>query len=78
MTFKIGDRVHYVGPCAQADKSDFGTVVSRARERAGVWWVDWDNGERLHVQDLHIGLARIVKLGQQSSWVILSLIPNLQ
>ena len=56
MTFKIGDRVHYVGPCAQADKSDFGTVVSRARERAGVWLVDWDNGERLHVQDLHIEL----------------------
>ena len=56
MTFKIGDRVHYVGPCAQADKSDFGTVVSRARERAGVWLVDCDNGERLDVQDLHIEL----------------------
>ena len=56
MTFKIGDRVHYVGPCAQADKSDFGTIVSRDSERAGSWWVDWDNGERLHVQDLYIEL----------------------
>ena len=56
MTFKIGDRVHYFGPCAQADKSDFGTIVSRDSERAGSWWVDWDNGERLHVQDLYIEL----------------------
>ena len=29
MTFNIGDRVRYVGPCAQGDKSDFGTIVSR-------------------------------------------------
>ena len=56
MTFKIGDRVHYFGPCAQGGKADFGTVVSRDSERAGVWWVDWDNGERLHVQDLRIEL----------------------
>jgi len=57
MTFKIGDRVHYVGPCAQGDKTDFGTIVSRDSERAGSWWVDWDNGERLYVQDLHIELV---------------------
>ena len=56
MTFKIGDRVHYVGPYAQADKSDFGTIVSRDSDSVGVWWVDWDNGERLHVQDLYIEL----------------------
>ena len=56
MTFKIGDRVHYVGPCAQGDKTDFGTIVSRDNHHVGVWWVDWDNGERLHVQDLHIEL----------------------
>lgn len=57
MTFKIGDRVRYFGPCAQGGKADFGTIVSRDSERAGVWWVDWDNGERLHVQDLHIELS---------------------
>ena len=56
MTFKIGDRVHYFGPCAQGGKADFGTVVSRDSERAGVWWVDWDNGEHLHVQERHIEL----------------------
>ena len=56
MTFNIGDRVRYVGPCAQGDKSDFGTIVSRDSDRAGSWWVDWDNGERLHVQHLHIEL----------------------
>ena len=56
MTFKIGDRVRYFGPYAQGDKSDFGTIVARDSERAGSWWVDWDNGERLHVQHLHIEL----------------------
>ena len=56
MTFKIGDRVHYVGPCAQADKSDFGTIVSRDNRRVGVWWVDWDNGERLFARDIHLEL----------------------
>lgn len=56
MTFKIGDRVHYVGPCAQADKSDFGTIVSRDSDCVGVWWVDWDNGERLLAQDIHLEL----------------------
>ena len=56
MTFKIGDRVHYFGPCAQGGKVDFGTVVSRDSECAGVWWVDWDNGERLLVQEQHIEL----------------------
>ena len=56
MTFKIGDRVHYVGPCAQADKSDFGTIVSEDTHRAGTWWVDWDNGERLFAQDIHLEL----------------------
>ena len=34
MTFKIGDRVHYFGPCAQGGKVDFGTVVSRDSECA--------------------------------------------
>ena len=57
MTFKSGDRVRYFGPCAQGDKTDFGTIVSRDSERAGSWWVDWDNGERLYVQDLHIELV---------------------
>ena len=56
MTFKIGDRVHYVSPCAQADKSDFGTIVSRDNHRVGVWWVDWDNGERLFARDIHLEL----------------------
>ena len=57
MTFKSGDRVRYFGPCAQGDKTDFGTIVSRDSERAGSWWVDWDNGERLYVHDLHIELV---------------------
>ena len=56
MTFNVGDRVHYVGPYAQSGKDDFGTIVARDSERAGSWWVDWDNGERLHVQHLHIEL----------------------
>lgn len=56
MTFKSGDRVRYFGPYPQGDKADFGTIVSRDSERAGSWWVDWDNGERLHVQDLYIEL----------------------
>ena len=61
MTFKIGDRVRYFGPCAQGDKTDFGTIVSRSSEWAGAWCVDWDNGERLHVQDLHIELINTEK-----------------
>lgn len=56
MTFKIGDRVQYVGPCAQADESDFGTIVSRDSDRVGAWWVDWDNEERLLAQDIHLEL----------------------
>ena len=52
MTFKIGDRVHYVGPCAQGGVEDFGTIVSRDSDRVGGWWVDWDNGERLFAQDI--------------------------
>ena len=56
MTFKIGDRVLYVGPCAWADKSDFGTIVSGDSGRVGSWWVDWDNGERLLAQDIHLVL----------------------
>ena len=56
MTFNVGDRVRYFGPCAQGDEVDFGTIVARDSERAGSWWVDWDNGERLYVQDLHIEL----------------------
>ena len=59
MTFNVGDRVRYFGPFAQGDKSDFGTIVARDSERAGSWWVDWDNGERLHVQDLHIELINV-------------------
>lgn len=57
MAFNIGDRVRYCGPYPQGDKTDFGTIVSRDSERAGSWWVDWDNGERLYVQDLHIELV---------------------
>ena len=56
MTFKSGDRVRYLGPYPQGGKADFGTIVSRVSDRAGTWWVDWDNGECLHVQDLHIEL----------------------
>lgn len=54
MTFNIGDRVRYCGPYPQGDKADFGTIVSRHNGRAGTWWVDWDNGECLLVQDLRI------------------------
>jgi hypothetical protein len=56
MAFKIGDRVHYVGPNAEGNEADFGTIVSMERERSGCWRVDWDNGEYLHVQELHIEL----------------------
>ena len=56
MTFNVGDRIRYFGPGAMGDKSDFGTIVARDNHRVGVWWVDWDNGERLHVQHLHIEL----------------------
>ena len=52
MTFKIGERVRYFGPGAPGDKTDFGTIVSRDNHRVGVWWVDWDNGERLFAQDI--------------------------
>ena len=54
MTFKIGDRVRLLGPCAHGGVEDFGTIVSRDSDRVGVWWVDWDNGECLLVQDLRI------------------------
>ena len=54
MTFNIGDRVRYCGPYPQGDKADFGTIVSRDNHRVGTWWVDWDNGECLLVQDLRI------------------------
>ena len=40
MTFKIGDRVRYCGPCAQGGKSDFGTIVARDSGRRGCWWVE--------------------------------------
>ena len=56
MTFNIGDRVRYCGPYPQGDKADFGTIVSRDNHRVGVWWVDWDNGERLFAQDIHLEL----------------------
>ena len=56
MTFNIGDRVRYYGPYAEGGKADFGTIVSRDIDRAGTWWVDWDNGERLFVQDQYIEL----------------------
>ena len=56
MTFNVGDRVRYCGPYAEGGKDDFGTIVSRYSDRAGFWWVDWDNGECLHIQDLHIEL----------------------
>ena len=56
MTFKIGDRVCYFGPCAQGGVEDFGTIVSRDSERRGRWWVDWDNGESLFAQDIHLEL----------------------
>ena len=56
MTFNIGDRVRYYGPYAEGGKADFGTIVSRGIDRAGTWWVDWDNGERLLAQDIHLEL----------------------
>lgn len=56
MTFKIGDRVHYCGPYAEGGKADFGTIVSRNSDRTGSWWVDWDNGEHLLAQDIHLEL----------------------
>ena len=56
MTFNIGDRVRYFGPGALGDKTDFGTIVSRDNHHVGVWWVDWDNGERLFAQDIHLEL----------------------
>lgn len=56
MTFNIGDRVRYCSPYAEGGKADFGTIVSRDSDRARSWWVDWDNGERLHVQERHIEL----------------------
>ncbi len=56
MTFKIGDRVHYVGPCAHGGVEDFGTIVSRDNHSAGSWRVDWDNGECLFAQDIHLEL----------------------
>ena len=54
MTFNIGDRVRYCGPYPQGDKADFGTIVRRDSGRVGTWWVDWDNGECLLIQDLRI------------------------
>lgn len=59
MTFNIGDRVRYCGPYAEGGKADFGTIVSRDIDRAGTWWVDWDNGERLFVQDQYIELINV-------------------
>ena len=56
MTFNIGDRVRYCGPYPQGDKADFGTIVRRVSGRVGTWWVDWDNGECLHAQDIHLEL----------------------
>ena len=56
MTFKIGDRVRLLGPCARGGVEDFGTIVSRDNHRVGVWWVDWDNGERLFTRDIHLEL----------------------
>ena len=56
MTFNIGDRVRYYGPYAEGGKADFGTIVSRNSGRVGTWWVDWDNGECLHAQDIHLEL----------------------
>ena len=59
MTFNVGDRVRYCGPYAEGGKADFGTIVSRDIDRAGTWWVDWDNGERLFVQDQYIELINV-------------------
>lgn len=59
MTFNIGDRVRYCGPYAEGGKADFGTIVSRDIDRVGTWWVDWDNGECLFVQDQYIELINV-------------------
>ena len=59
MTFKIGERVRYFGPGAPGDKTDFGTIVSRDNHHVGVWWVDWDNGERRFAQDIHLELINV-------------------
>ena len=59
MTFNIGDRVRYCGPYPQGDKADFGTIVRRDSGRVGTWWVDWDNGEHLLVQDQYIELINV-------------------
>lgn len=59
MTFNVGDRVRYFGPYADGGKADFGTIVSRDIDRAGTWCVDWDNGERLFVQDQYIELINV-------------------
>ena len=56
MTFNIGERVRYFGPYPEGGNADFGTIVSRDNHRVGVWWVDWDNGERLFAQDIHLEL----------------------
>ena len=56
MTFKIGERVRYCSPYAEGGKADFGTIVSRYGDSTGSWWVDWDNGERLFAQDIHLEL----------------------
>ena len=71
MTFKIGDRVRYCGPYPQGGKADFGTIVRMHNERAGVWRVDWDNGEHLCVQDLHIEL-----INTEQSEISASISPN--
>lgn len=71
MTFNIGDRVRYIGPSAEGNEADFGTIVSRDSERCGCWWVDWDNGERLFVQDLHIEL-----INAEQSEISASISPN--
>ena len=75
MTFKIGDRVHYVGPFAQGDQADFGIIVCRHSDLAGTWWVDWDNGECLHVQDQHIELIIELMIAEQSE-ISASISPN--
>ena len=56
MTFNIGDRVRYCSPYPEGGNADFGTIVSRDNHRVGVWWVDWDNEERLLAQDIHLEL----------------------
>ena len=71
MTFNVGDRVRYCGPYAEGGKADFGTIVSRDIDRAGTWWVDWDNGERLFVQDQYIELINV-----EQSEISASISPN--